>query len=517
MPRPARKRPISVTPYEILDGAGNPTGSWEAFITLGRRPNGKPNVIHRRGKSRESVENKIRAVEEEYERTQRVRTARSPLMADDLRAWLEEGRTSPGRWSYNAWKDYRLCIENYLIPHVGGVRRHALDVDNVKYVIATVSAKISEHAAAKAYRCLRVWNSDRLREGAVTEHIVKKVREPKPEPGVVGGLTGKEAERIGVVLATHRDRARYEMALVLGMRQGEVLGLMRRRPEDPRSGSDVDLARRSVRVREKLYRRTYEHGCGDAHACGSRARPGYPNGIHRDQPETCPGAGAKHDRYHRRGCPTPRPACPPGCVKHAKACPHRIGGLKRDKPKTAAGRRPTPIPKPLARSLAVWEATQAEERAAASDEWVDSGHYFTNRLGGPIDPRLDYQTWRDILTAANVDPARLHDARRFAATYLRSLGTQAGVIKRMLGWASESMVEHYDDGVDADQRRAADRLAEVVYGTEKKKAKKAKKAKKKARRDGRAEQAPSVVSDDQATDQATTPLAKILPIRRKAS
>ncbi|MBP2321414.1 hypothetical protein JOF56_001799 [Kibdelosporangium banguiense] len=48
---------------------------------------------------------------------------------------------------------------------------------------------------------------------------------------------------------------------------------------------------------------------------------------------------------------------------------------------------------------------------------------FTQPTGKPIDPRADYQEWRDLLSAAEVRAAQLHDARHTTATMLLVLRT----------------------------------------------------------------------------------------------
>jgi hypothetical protein len=499
MSRPRTKRPISVTPFEVLDADGNPTGSWEAFITLGKKPNGKPNVVHRRGKSSDEVADKIRAAEDEYARRSKVTPSRSPKVAAFLERWISEGeQTTPPRWAYNTIKDYRLVTREYLVPHLGDHTMRALEAskDLVKDMLAAVEAKHSAHAAAKAYRVLRAALNDAVRDELVDRNVAKLIREPRPAATKsVGGLTLTEAKAIRRVLATHRDRARYELALALGPRQGECLGLMRHRKEAPRLPSDVDLKRRQITIREKLYRRVYEHGCDDPQACGGKPRKHRPGGLHVTRIEPCPGHGARHNRYHRGGCPKPTKPCPSNCTAHAKACPQRRGGLMRAKPKTRAGERTIAIPEPLVESLEEWERSRQRERLEAADLWVETGYYFTTPFGQPVDPRQDYNTWCEILRRAGVDPARLHDARHFAATYLRALGISTGVITEILGWANESMIQVYDDVADEAKQSAAVQMGQLLWAPD---------------------PAPET---DQATDQPTGRLADVIDLaaRRAAS
>ena len=81
------------------------------------------------------------------------------------------------------------------------------------------------------------------------------------------------------------------------------------------------------------------------------------------------------------------------------------------------------IPGRLAEWLFQHREEQAEARRLATNLWHDSGWVFAQPTGKPIDPRADYQEWRDLLTASDVRSARLHDARHTTATMLLVLRT----------------------------------------------------------------------------------------------
>jgi hypothetical protein len=65
---------------------------------------------------------------------------------------------------------------------------------------------------------------------------------------------------------------------------------------------------------------------------------------------------------------------------------------------------------------------QAAERVYAANLWQDDGWAFAQPTGKPVDPRADYGEWKELLSAAGVREARLHDARHTAATFLLVLG-----------------------------------------------------------------------------------------------
>ena len=97
-------------------------------------------------------------------------------------------------------------------------------------------------------------------------------------------------------------------------------------------------------------------------------------------------------------------------------------------PKSAAGRRTIVLPGPLVDALRSHRTAQLEERMAAANVWQDQGLVFAQLNGRPIDPRSDHRAWRDLLAAAGVRPARLHDARHTAATVMLRLRVPARVV-----------------------------------------------------------------------------------------
>ena len=95
----------------------------------------------------------------------------------------------------------------------------------------------------------------------------------------IEALTGEEACRILAAAADPRGGARWSVALAVGIRQSEAIGLR---------WKYVDLYAGTIEVGWQLRRARYQHGCGDPAAC----------------------AACRH-----------RVPCPPGCDRHR----HRAG------------------------------------------------------------------------------------------------------------------------------------------------------------------------------------------------
>jgi hypothetical protein len=119
-----------------------------------------------------------------------------------------------------------------------------------------------------------------------------------------------------------------------------------------------------------------------------------------------------------QSAPTRLPAIVPSGLRGTRsALPQRqAGGLVEIETKSRAGPRIVSVPAPLLNWLNEHQDHQNAERLVAADMWQHGDWTFAEPTGRPIDPRRDYQEWRNLLTAASVRPARLHDARHTAAT-----------------------------------------------------------------------------------------------------
>jgi hypothetical protein len=88
---------------------------------------------------------------------------------------------------------------------------------------------------------------------------------------------------------------------------------------------------------------------------------------------------------------------------------------------------------------------------------------FAQPTGRPVDPRADYQEWRDLLTAANVRPARLHDARHTAATMLLVLKVPVRAVMDVMGWSEASMASRYMHVPDELKHEIAGQVAGLLW------------------------------------------------------
>jgi integrase len=266
----------------------------------------------------------------------------------------------------------------------------------------------SAGTAHQAYRTLRTALNEAMRRGHIGKNPATLAKAPKLNEQEIEPYTVEEVQRILTSVAERRNRARWAMALALGMRQGEVLGLQ---------WGDVDLTNCSLRVRRGRLRPKYAHGCGNQ-ACGRK--PGY--------------------------CPT-----------------RQQTRADTNDTKSRAGRRTIGLPPEVVELLRQHQAEQLAEREKAGNLWLDGGWVFTTPTGRPLNPNSDYREWKQIIQEAGIRDGRLHDARHTAATVLLILQVHERAAMGVMGWASTSMATRYQHVTDKIRADIAKRVGGLIW------------------------------------------------------
>jgi integrase len=93
--------------------------------------------------------------------------------------------------------------------------------------------------------------------------------------------------------------------------------------------------------------------------------------------------------------------------------------------------------------LRTHQTQQDRERTLAAQLWQEGGWLFATPLGGPVNPRTDYDEWKRLLKGAGLRDGRLHDARHTAATVLLILGVAERAVMGIMGWSNSAMAANY--------------------------------------------------------------------------
>lgn len=212
-------------------------GNWCAVLTVdGRR-------MYLYAKSRQEVARKLSAAIEARERGTLVTAPQQPL-GRYLDQWLAESvkpRVRP--WTF---KGYEVLVRIHIKPVLGKVPLQKLTPQHVQRLMnRMIAGGASPKTASYALGTLRTALNEAMRWGLVSRNVASLVPRPRVDRFEIHPLTPAEARHFLEVAAEDRLGALYSVALTVGLRQGEALGLR---------WDDVDLDAGLVHVRFQLQR-----------------------------------------------------------------------------------------------------------------------------------------------------------------------------------------------------------------------------------------------------------------------
>lgn len=432
---------------------------WHGRVTMGVKSNGTPDRRHRSGKTQPEVAEKVRRLEQERDAGKPSRPGRPPKLGEWMATYLDticENLVASGKMSPRTLDDYRGKNRVWIEPRLGGHRLDRLLPEHLDAAYTQMyEAGLSTSTVLKIHRIISRALTVAVRRGKVGRNVASREHygdAPEPSDAEIEPFTREEARRILDAAKGRRNAARWSVALALGLRQGECLGLR---------WSFVDLTTGVIRASFQAGRANWRHGCGDPNACGTLwHRPPCPRSCreHRHRDDCPPGCRV---RAHR--CPS-RTCNPKTCTGHARHCPQRRGGgitFRRRK-----GRKELTVqcPDELLPLLRAHREVQDLERMTASEEWTDLDLVFATSTGGPISRDDDWRDWKALLRAAGVRDARLHDARHTAATLLLEQGVHVRVVQEILGHARVTTTERYTHVASPQVRDASQRIGEALWG-----------------------------------------------------
>jgi integrase len=382
-------------------------GFWHGRVSMGTRDDGRPDRRHRSGKTRAAVLKKVRALEKLRDEGNAPQVGQRYRVDAWLTYWVENIATPPNI-SENAHAGYEVDVRVHLVPGIGAHWLDKLAPEHLEKLYAKmIKAGSSAGTAHHVHRTVRNALNEAKRRGHLSQNPALLAKAPKLADDEAEPYSVAEVHRLLALVAGRRNGPRWVVALALGLRQGEALGL---------KWEHVDLDTGLVRIRRNRLRPKYEHGCGGT--CGRKA--GY-----------CPG------RKQVRADTGPT--------------------------KSRAGRRVVGLPEPLIVLLRVHRANQEAERAAARQLWHHEDWVFAKPDGRPLNPNTDYHEWKALIEEAGLPERRLHDARHTAATVLAILAVPTPTAMAIMGWSSATMAARYQHVLDTIRKGVADQVAGLLW------------------------------------------------------
>lgn len=274
-------------------------------------------------------------------------------------------------------RTYRAQNRTWVVPHLGHLRLDRVRPDHLRALYATMreagrADNTRHNVHSMLHRALKVAE----RDGRIAFNPAERVDPPTLGTVTHGKLTLPEARSVLGALSGRNDAARWTVALLAGLRQGEALGLR---------WEDIDLDTGLIRVRRAVQRVAGQ---------GVIVVPLKSKSAERDVPMMTP---VRYALTHTQGERT-------GFV---------FGGEK------------------------------------------------------PLDPKKDWETWRDLLASVNVAHRPLHAARATTASLLDEAKVSPKVIAEIMGHAQVATTQrHYISGDPRVHENAMGAMEALVLGGE---------------------------------------------------
>ncbi|MGF1647169.1 MAG: tyrosine-type recombinase/integrase [Kineosporiaceae bacterium] len=384
-------------------------GFWHGRVTVGARDDGRPDRRHVQATTEAEVIRRVRELEKGRDSATVPKAGQRWTVQKWLVHWVENIAAPTVR--ENTISGYRVAVYRHLIPGVGGHRLDKLEPEHLETLYARMQRAGSAPATAhQAHRTVRTALNEAVRRGHIARNVASLARAPRLSENEVEPYTVDEVKRLLATAAEERNSGRWAIALSLGLRQSEALGL---------KWSDVDLDTATLTVRRGRQRPRWAHGCGGI--CG---------------------------REHGGHCPQRKP-------------------LRTDtaETKSRAGRRTIGLPDQLVALLRRHREEQDAERQTAAQLWTEGGWLFATPTGAPVNPRTDYDEWKRLLQRAGLRDGRLHDARHTAATVLLLLGVPERAVVGIMGWSNSAMAMRYQHITAAVRSDVAARIDALLWAT----------------------------------------------------
>lgn len=315
-------------------------------------------------------------------------------------AWLEEVCPAKDRMRPKTLANYESYARNYIVPCLGPVKLDKLGAQHFRQLRNYVLGKgLSSTTAGHAHTIFSTSLNDAVKEGLLVKNPAELADRPANADSQRRALTIPEVQRISWELddpAWIGIVSRWLAALLLGMRQGECLGLQ---------VDKVDMGNESVTVDTQLQRIPWTHGCQIGEL-----------GMMTHSPPTCPARRLR--------------TLPGYSYRPLK------GNLCLVAPKTEGSKRLVPMPAVLASAMA--------QHFGNTSHWPNPhGLVWRQRNGDPIDPGKDREQWHQLLAAAGVDDTDQHSARHTTSTLLLALGVSDDVRMAILGHSTAAARQAY--------------------------------------------------------------------------
>ena len=224
---------------------------WVGVYVTGWR-DGKPIRKKVSAKTKTDVNRRLTELKEKVKAGE-LPSGRIPTVAEWMTYWLEQIAAKKVRPT--TLRGYTTCVNRYIIPLLGDRRLDRLQPEHIADAwqhLVEVGAPGAENprplSSTTAHQCHRILSRALKvahQRGHATRNAAALIDAPQPREEEIVPLSKDDAKRIIELAKGRRNGARWRVALALGLRQGEALGL---------TWQHVDLDAGTLAVRQSLSR-----------------------------------------------------------------------------------------------------------------------------------------------------------------------------------------------------------------------------------------------------------------------
>src|SRR3954454_20058129 len=214
-------------------------GRWHGFVSMGKKDNGRRDRRHVSGAKRADVVAKVRAIETKRDAGMVDAAGRAPTVGEWLDHWLDN--IADPKVRARTLESYRSTVRLHLRPGIGHHRLDRLQPEHLERLYAVLADKgLSPASILRVHRVVSRALRVASQRGKVARTVATLVDPPavkRPETALP--LSATEARQVIAAAQTHRNSARWTVALAVGLRQSEPLALR---------WADVDLEKSALSV-----------------------------------------------------------------------------------------------------------------------------------------------------------------------------------------------------------------------------------------------------------------------------
>jgi integrase len=217
-------------------------GRWVGATYADTNTGGRKRVVVY-GRTRAEAKGKLTALQRELDAGVRV-SVENWTVESYLAHWLDTV-VKPAR-APKTYQGYELAVRLHIAPQIGKKKLRALTVRDVRLLCDHLRDKgLQRRGVQFVHAVLRAGLQNAMRDELVTRNVAKLVQVPAPVYEVGHGLTPEQARTLLEAARSDRLSALYVVAVYLGLRRAELLGLQ---------WENVDLDQETLQVVRTLQR-----------------------------------------------------------------------------------------------------------------------------------------------------------------------------------------------------------------------------------------------------------------------